>query len=588
MTSNLDTNYYVLLGVSDTASESDIRKAYKKKALNCHPDKAALNNMTVEKATEVFKKVQEAYSTLSDPVKRNIYDLSFNKIPTEHTSFDFNSVKETGYIPEKIDRGIIEIVKRDSGEDLDQFLKSNPFQPSILKSILYFACENGKFNVVKYLIEVRHLSPHLIIHSSGPVFKAAAISGNLELVRYLVEVHHVDIESQGLEFGTRDTALSRAAEEGHVDVVAYLISQKANVNPVVSYSNILNSAIDSDKLPIVQLLVEAGTIIGPYNLGMALEKGNMEIIQYLLSKMPDLRDHHFFGSLARAAIQSGNVSLVKYLEEKKGLDIFENDSHGELMIAAAKSHSIEMMKFLLDERGLKENPNYFIHVFKAAVEHGKQNALNLVRFLMEDRKMSLRQYDFEDVITNNARFADIRMNSYLQSYLQVDQAKKDHLLFIANHGLEGLTFAELLKLYNSKLVKKGSQGNFSSEVNCHIKERKLSLEYLREFFLENKDLMVDGLFYYSSHYYEDDIAPLTLLYELGVDLNSENANGIAVIHLALQWGIKSKIVQFFLAHDIDRSKKDQFGRTAEEVIHKKTTGSSWYAFFHFCSKFSHT
>lgn len=63
-------DYYDILGVSKGASASEIKKAYRKKALEYHPDK----NPGDAKAEEMFKKAAEAYEVLSDPDKKAKYD----------------------------------------------------------------------------------------------------------------------------------------------------------------------------------------------------------------------------------------------------------------------------------------------------------------------------------------------------------------------------------------------------------------------------------------------------------------------------------------------------------------------------------
>ncbi|GGI86735.1 J domain-containing protein [Legionella impletisoli] len=68
-------NHYEVLGVRQGASPEDIRKAYKKLALQYHPDRlAGKPQKEIDEATERFKHVQSAYEVLSDDEKRRLYD----------------------------------------------------------------------------------------------------------------------------------------------------------------------------------------------------------------------------------------------------------------------------------------------------------------------------------------------------------------------------------------------------------------------------------------------------------------------------------------------------------------------------------
>ncbi|MDD2997460.1 MAG: molecular chaperone DnaJ [Erysipelotrichia bacterium] len=79
-------DYYEVLGVTKNADESEIKKAFRNLARQCHPD---VNKN--EDAVEKFKEINEAYQILSDPQKRSAYD-QFGHAGIDPNSFNYQDM----------------------------------------------------------------------------------------------------------------------------------------------------------------------------------------------------------------------------------------------------------------------------------------------------------------------------------------------------------------------------------------------------------------------------------------------------------------------------------------------------------------
>ncbi len=97
----MSKDYYQILGVKKSASQEEIKKAYRKLAMKYHPDR----NKGNKEAEDKFKEISEAYAVLSDQEKRKQYDMfgaeGFRQKFTQEDifrGFDFNNIfQEFGF-----------------------------------------------------------------------------------------------------------------------------------------------------------------------------------------------------------------------------------------------------------------------------------------------------------------------------------------------------------------------------------------------------------------------------------------------------------------------------------------------------------
>lgn len=89
-------DYYYFLGISENASEEDIKKAYRKLSLKYHPDKTDNDEFFENR----FREVQEAYETLINVDSRKVYDQNFsvpksfrNNLPPYIKTFSANKIR---------------------------------------------------------------------------------------------------------------------------------------------------------------------------------------------------------------------------------------------------------------------------------------------------------------------------------------------------------------------------------------------------------------------------------------------------------------------------------------------------------------
>lgn len=118
-----DVDLYEVLGIKNNASDSEIKKAYRKKALTAHPDKAK-DDTEREEFHRQFQTISFAYSILSDEKKKKRYDRtgSLEELDDENLADLFNDLYESGISKEMIEED--RLAYQGSQEEIDDIIKA--------------------------------------------------------------------------------------------------------------------------------------------------------------------------------------------------------------------------------------------------------------------------------------------------------------------------------------------------------------------------------------------------------------------------------------------------------------------------------
>ncbi|KAJ4874127.1 DNAJ heat shock family protein [Raphanus sativus] len=135
----MGVDYYKLLQVDRSASDDDLKKAYRKLAMKWHPDKNPTNK---KEAEAKFKQISEAYDVLSDPQKRAVYDqygeegLKGNVPPPNATGGGGASYFSTGFNPRSADDIFAEFFENKLPCSLEDLYKGTTKKMKISREIL--------------------------------------------------------------------------------------------------------------------------------------------------------------------------------------------------------------------------------------------------------------------------------------------------------------------------------------------------------------------------------------------------------------------------------------------------------------------
>ena len=141
--------YYTFLGVKETASQEEIKEAFRKKVLECHPD---LYGGDSQKA-EQFIKIKEAYDCLSDLTKRRRYDLFLSQYRKRKWEESVKDTRYNNYENQRKNNKEYTPPKRDSSTEF--------FTPELKRWLLKFFCGFAAFIIIMMIVSHDEKSPEV-------------------------------------------------------------------------------------------------------------------------------------------------------------------------------------------------------------------------------------------------------------------------------------------------------------------------------------------------------------------------------------------------------------------------------------------
>ncbi len=181
-------NYYQKFGLNKNATDSEIKKAYRRLALKYHPDK----NSSDPKFENIFKQINEIYEILSDKTKRKNYDLSLEEeLVVETNTYDYQTDNS-----------------KQSNHYSDIFTSSNrPYVYSddyefIIKSRInfFFGTVKGLGILISLMIVIGLLTQWLVNNSNKSSVE------NLNMDSSKNEVHDTVLQSGDIDFGSSNVS----------------------------------------------------------------------------------------------------------------------------------------------------------------------------------------------------------------------------------------------------------------------------------------------------------------------------------------------------------------------------------------------
>jgi len=199
--------------------------------------------------------------------------------------------------------------------------------------------------------------------------EAAAQEGHLDILKFLIKEKPQVMDLKGT-YG--NTPLIEAANNGHLNIVKHLLShQQVDIDSQNNYgSSPIILASYHNHTEVVEFLVQKGANIklkakdGAHAAYLAAQKSNLKILKFLVQNAPDVVDMKGYNGRTPLGIAAGkgHLNVVKYLISKPNVDIDSQDNFGRTPLMFATYSNQEKVVQMLVQKGadksIKANNGY--------------------------------------------------------------------------------------------------------------------------------------------------------------------------------------------------------------------------------------
>jgi tetratricopeptide (TPR) repeat protein len=263
------SDYYQLLGVSPSADQAQIRAAYKRLAMQYHPDR----NMGDRNAEEMFKKINEAYHVLSDSLKKARYDSRFyqsaESIPPQARHRDYRYTRRASAQPErsyyKVDKSYFKI----QGLAILSFF--------VLASICYGIAYTVQYFIAQHHEKIRLANMKLIKQANG-LFDQGRFTEAIDMITDL----RARNPKEYLFIVTRDSLVNVLNERGGTEF------QNADYKSAIEYLLLVERYETPTQLETLRKIGFCQFYLGNYDESLRAfkhihgqEPSNLEMIYYI-------------------------------------------------------------------------------------------------------------------------------------------------------------------------------------------------------------------------------------------------------------------------------------------------------------------